>query len=533
MLTREEYFPDGWDHDDFISGEDHGVYRVRPVWEPFNSEAEDLVFSFLENLNLTSNAGSAAGYICMVSSMLFGVRNILRRRHQKDRRGRAMPLYLGATLGNDRWSMFPKVGRQVAANTFASFEEAGLLEKVPGSGKRHFYETVNSKLAYSGVMTMWTCDTSFMEDPRFDAARYIETGRPLVSIKAAETQSQKKRRERHGDLKKRLAPSSLCKEDKVIFDQNKDRIARQCAFWRKHPLVLPDGTAAACAERIFSDGSMDVGGRLYGRWTNMSSKDRLECQIDGEFVLSLDIAASQPTLLSALLGIKMKTDNGTWYDPYLQLSNLYFAAGDGDASSEDAGDVFERSRRIAKSVVMELIGLGNPKKSRPSEELAEKTGITKDQFVMFRDALVEAIPALKELEPRYDAKGELAGYVNGPAFLAYHESEIMLLVLECLRDEHQVPAYPVHDCLLVKERDFEVALDVFTTTISDYCEKLSGMPIIPAMSVSMRLLGKRILRGTYDVENNRQLDGCPRQLAVLLSPETRKKFGLEYRDEPF
>jgi len=85
----------------------------------------------------------------------------------------------------------------------------------------------------------------------------------------------------------------------------------------------------------------------------------------------------------------------------------------------------------------------------------------------FRERLVQVVPALEELEPRYDKQGAVEGYLNGAGFLSYHESEMMMLTLEQLA-QIGIPAYPVHDCLIVKTKDAKVAAKTFREVIHQY-----------------------------------------------------------------
>lgn len=417
------------------------------------------------------------------------------------------PVYLGAALGHDNWTIYPLVGRDVAKRTIDAFVEAGLLAKVEGSGQRHFYETEKGRLAYEAVMTMWQVDASFNDDPDLEDACFIETGRPSVLVNHLEKSEDKRRRERFNEARKRLSQTDCIRLFGSTYTDSQAHTAALCAYWKKHPLVFPDGNAAASATRVFSDGRMDVGGRLYGRWTNKKSEERLRATIDEESILSLDISASQPTLLSALLGIKLKIPaDGIWYDVYTELTNLWGYGATTETWYERGGEIVKRNRTIAKGVVMELIGTGNVNKAKPSTALAEKTNLTQEEWDFFKAKLIDVVPALKELEPRYDSGGEVVGYINGPAFLMYHESEIMMRTLERLRDDHDVPAYPVHDCLLVKEQDWEVGLTTFSQTISDYCEDLSGLPIIVPIKREKGYGTKQTFRGYYDLDKHNQLD---------------------------
>ena len=76
----------------------------------------------------------------------------------------------------------------------------------------------------------------------------------------------------------------------------------------------------------------------------------------------------------------------------------------------------------------------------------------------------------------------MTGYINGAGFLSYHEAEMILLTLERLVTE-DVPAFPVHDCLLVKISDVEKAAIALRETIRDYCKSMSGLDVLVPVSV--------------------------------------------------
>ena len=127
-----------------------------------------------------------------------------------------------------------------------------------------------------------------------------------------------------------------------------------------------------------------------------------------------------------------------------------------------------------------------------------KQKITLEEWNFIKLKLLEVIPALYRLEPRYNGNGFPTGYINGAGFLAFHESEIMLLVLETLREHHSIPAYPVHDCLLVKVSDWESAYVTFVQTISTYVENLTGTQVIVPITREGGGLPKTTFRGVYD-----------------------------------
>ena len=245
----------------------------------------------------------------------------------------------------------------------------------------------------------------------------------------------------------------------------------------------------ASATRVFHDGRFDAGGRIYGGWTGLDQKSkRLQCTIDGEPVVEIDIRASQPTLLSSLLGYKLGRlgPQDEWDDVYGELSNLasvhhYWTIVD---DKIDKIELIKRNRNVAKGVVMALIGSGLPLKAKATSELVKDYGLTPQGWSLFRDKLVTTIPALNDLEPRYDQKGQLDGYINGAGFLSHHESEMTLRTVEVLI-EQDVPAYSVHDSLIVKVSDAVVAAKVFRQTIHDYCKQLSGLEVLVPLSVTV------------------------------------------------
>ncbi|WP_416915389.1 MAG: hypothetical protein ACMUJJ_15685 [Roseicyclus sp.] len=506
--VNEEVAVEEFDLPDLLHADEYSVQFFQPIWEPFNADAERIVCRYLDQLGLPQTPKKTSKYRVVVASLLYAARKVVSANSRSVSEGssEAKPVYLGAAMGHDNWTIFPLVGRDVVKRTINAFVDAGLLLKVEGSGQRHFYETDNGRVAYEAMMTMWQVNSALDDDPDLAEARFIETGRPLVLVNVLETRNQKERRERFGEARKRLSHADCIRLFGDQYTASQARVEALCAYWKQHPLVFPDGSAVACATRVFSDGDMEVGGRLYGRWTNKKSEKRLEATIDGEPILSLDIAASQPTLLSVLLGVKLKISAyGTWYDVYTQLTNLWGYGATTEAWYERGDEIVKRNRTIAKGVVMELIGTGNVNKAKPSVALVEKTNITQEEWDYFKAKIIEAVPAMLKLWPRYDSQGNVSGYINGPAFLMYHESEIMMHTLERLRDDHDVPAYPVHDCLLVKEKDWEVGLTTFSQTISNYCVETSGTPVIVPIKREKRDGTKKTFRGYYDLDKHDQL----------------------------
>ena len=80
-------------------------------------------------------------------------------------------------------------------------------------------------------------------------------------------------------------------------------------------------------------------------------------------------------------------------------------------------------------------------------------------------------PALKHLDNKYN---------NATGFLSYHEAEILTLTLLRLK-ELGIPAYGVHDCVVVKQSDKHTAAETYRSVIRDYVvrhQKANSHPIL-------------------------------------------------------
>jgi hypothetical protein len=247
-------------------------------------------------------------------------------------------------------------------------------------------------------------------------------------------------------------------------------------FWREHPLALPqigNGVRgyAACATRVFHDGALDRGGRYYGAWTTLNSEYRLQSTIDGEPLAEIDLNASQPTLFSSMLGMRMDVGN-MWKDLYAVVADHV------DLTDIDVEDDNTTKRNKLKQVTVELIGTGNAFKRQEAEQgrFTFKDG----EYARYRNALTKVVPALHQLND---------DYYNGSGFISFHEAQMMMLTLHKLKDMGVV-AYPVHDCLLVKDKEVDTALNVYRETIRGYIKEYGHGSVDILVPVSVERSGK-------------------------------------------
>ena len=455
---------------------------TRPVWLPYNDIAHDLVAALVDHFDYPTLGPKAQKYAVVVASLLKAAQaHVLSSRND-------LPHYIGIQRRASAWSRYPLVGRTVSGGVVGDFLNYFGGQFVEGSGTSDLHKDEQSKWRTDPKMSMYTLDLDKLPEQLLEA-RFIEVGRPLVKVNKVETRQQKNRRKTQKLAKPFLNHKEAKALNKDAHTASESRIQSLNSFYRNHPIELPNGHAAASVTRVFHDSRFDAGGRLYGAWTGLDrDQKRIHCNIDGEPVVEIDIRASQPTLLSSLLGFKMGGlgPDGEWDDVYGQLSNLtethhYWTLID---DTVDKIELIKRNRKVAKAVVMEVIGSGLSLKSKATSELVRDFGLTPEGWIHFRGKLKETIPALNELEPRYDEKGKLSGYINGAGFLSYHESEMTLLTIEALM-ERDVPAYSVHDSIMVRLKDTALGVTTYRNIIYDYCKRISGIEVLVPLSLTV------------------------------------------------
>lgn len=189
--------------------------------------------------------------------------------------------------------------------------------------------------------------------------------------------------------------------------------------------------------RVFNNGDLpdfqwDQGGRFYTSGTsylNATKETRRNIKINGDPVCEIDVVACQLTLLHGMT----KTELTNRSDPY-QIAGI--------------------EREAVKERVNVWIGKG----AAPDLESL----LTKNSKKSRNDALIlQALPVLGAIE----AKG-----LNSYKLQSVESNIVAATLLELLR-YFEVPALPVHDCLIVRRVDKELACDVFLSQF----ERLAGI----------------------------------------------------------
>ncbi|MBF9029541.1 hypothetical protein HKCCE3408_03955 [Rhodobacterales bacterium HKCCE3408] len=190
--------------------------------------------------------------------------------------------------------------------------------------------------------------------------------------------------------------------------------------------------------RIFTE-DLSHGGRLYGEYVTRPERDRLACTIDGEPVCEIDLKASHLSILAALY----RHPDRLGRDPY-----------------EDIEWVKSRQlRRAAKTLVQcSIYKPGGWLTAFPKQD----DGVAfKDKYDLDGRRVGDLMPGIIEAFPFLDGSPSLT------LELQFIEAEILMDVLERLC-RSCIPAFPVHDSVLVRQSDEERVLKILQETLREY-----------------------------------------------------------------
>ena len=461
--------------------------RFKPQYLPYNDAAHAMVETLAAELGLTLNAATGAKHKTILASFLYCV--------QEAGVGAFLD-WSGGTTSQDTtgFSFFPATGAATVRSVRAKLVEAGyviLFDDLPsGIGAMTNKEAVewmgssSSDGRLKNIGSYRINEMPLFDDPRLNSALFVDAQRPYVMVNKPEEYTDKVERKAANIKAPKLSWGEVYKGKQGRQASAAAKPVKEMnAFWAKHPLVLPATNTDraqhfACATRIFHDGSLISGGRWYFGFTNLKSHKRLHMRIDDEPVCEIDINASQPTLFSSLLGIRMNVGE-TWTDVYASVVERL-----------DAGEEETLLRKMVKQVIVEMLGSGNCNRSGPASTEPPKKPLdfadvqlffegdySKQMYLQIQRAAVQVFPALEKLDTTY---------LNATGFLSYHESEILTLTLLKLK-ALGVAAYGVHDCVIVKRTDKAVAVETYRSVIREYVATHQRVNNHPHLNIEVSL----------------------------------------------
>lgn len=462
-----------------------------PIYFAYNAEAEALIDDLLARMNMpVATPASTAKRRLVVGSFLAIAQQLKLNEYD----------CICINHGRSHWSKFPAVGHTTVAAVREALIAAGAISKVEGTGRQYFYYDEQGLSIPVGVGTVYEVSEDVLDHPKLLDADWLQTVTSLVEVKVFETDTQTYARRHKGEKRAKLTDNQIkaaCKNNVASFSKPYGKsitgIKALNAYWRKHPLALQDHRGlrifvGACT-RKFHNGSMYEGGRYYGSYSYIDKSVRYKATIDGEPVVEVDINACHPTLFSGLQNKRMNVSE-TWSDLYTEvIANLNFPM----LELLEVEDTADLQRKKMKQVVLELLGTGNPNKTDPAKDnkytYAENAGFGLFEYHVYRNAILETFPALTLLNKEDN---------NFAASISYHEAEIMTQTLHTLMAQ-DVPAYSLHDAVIVKEKDEIVAAEIYRNTFRSYIEqKTAGaVSLLPAASIEREGTKKLRLAGSY------------------------------------
>jgi hypothetical protein len=230
------------------------------------------------------------------------------------------------------------------------------------------------------------------------------------------------------EMEKRFGPDRIAEENA--------KVRRIVDYLGDYPLTMGD-TSFRSLRRIFNDNSLERGGRLYGEYSSLPKVLRRTATLDGQPIAQLDIKASYLCIRAGMAGYQFDEES----DPYQQVPWV------------DPND--PRTRKFAKQLISTLISTGGDKKRLPSALKAEYSDIIKPRQTItdFKAPIHAMFPFLLQ-------------HVDGLEVM-FRESEMMMGVLHSCIDR-DLPAWPLHDCIIVRQQDTTAATEILKTTFNEY-----------------------------------------------------------------
>ena len=452
----------------------------KPIYQPYNDVAQTIVGDLAAELSLTLKGKTGDKHEAVLASFLASVQIA----------GVGGDLnWAGGSTSQDTngFALYPAAGATTIKAVRQALLDAGyltLFDELPSGLKQMSNAEAQEVLGIQqrgrkrDIGQYRINATRLLRDARLQSAAFIDAQRPYVLVNKHEDPDIRRKRKQDSETTPRLPHKEVYKSELGRDVSVAQRTVKEMnAFWAKHPLTQPATKTQpakhyASATRIFHNGDMKSGGRWYGGCTSIPNKEkqRLDLLIDDEAVCEIDLNASQPSLFSALVGIKMNTGD-TWLDAYAAVVERLTIEGDA-----------KLLRDKVKQVIVEMIGTGNANRLGPAKSeynLFDDTEEGLAEYNLICRASLAVIPALHRLD---------GDYMNALGFLSYHEANILTETLLSLKKQG-VAAYGVHDCIIVKQSDMDTAVRGYRSTIRDYTlrvqKQLNAPRIVTEAAVKM------------------------------------------------
>tara|TARA_R110002124_G_scaffold267132_1_gene434230 strand:- start:1459 stop:2910 length:1452 start_codon:yes stop_codon:yes gene_type:complete len=229
-----------------------------------------------------------------------------------------------------------------------------------------------------------------------------------------------------------------------------------------HPLTHPEGAAFSTITRIFNNSDLEQGGRSYGSYQNYSESKRLTMAIDREPVCEIDLKSCYLAIIAAKLNKRLPDD------PYSVIPYVQKHVGT---------EKFKEARNLMKLVVSKLLSVnGEPTTFPKGEKYKDLDGQVKTRTVKQKYNVPKKVTAKILYTQIYETYPFLQKRSLDVFKLMNIESNIMTATILQLALEN-IPAYPVHDCLICKVSDKKVVLEALRENLIHYLGSIPALDV--------------------------------------------------------
>jgi hypothetical protein len=203
--------------------------------------------------------------------------------------------------------------------------------------------------------------------------------------------------------------------------------------------------------------TLDAGGRLYaegGSYQVLKSDERLQLKIDGEAVAEIDISASHFTLIHLLARM---------LDESIPPLN----------DDEDPYTIPGIPRAVTKQWIVAYSSKLKPLTRWSSDAIDQ----FKEQGIDLANYKVKEVG--KAIALKYPFMDSLPSTVANWGYLQRRESDALIMAMQRLSQEHNEPAYPVHDSLIVKQSAVPLVTRIMKESFA------SGLGFTPKLKIEM------------------------------------------------
>ena len=256
------------------------------------------------------------------------------------------------------------------------------------------------------------------------------------------------------DSNKKALPVPQHRATNLKYNRSEKDTAAFNSMWEGHTVTLDKKNIVPYVRRLFN-GSLNHGGRFYGDFQRIPSKDRKRIKIDGQATIELDFSCIHLAILYAWQGIQIDYDQAYILEGY--------------------------DRETVKAITLRMLNIESVKVLKRAITLSANPR-NQDKYTAYKteraihdwlrskglrsnapnkppwiDSFIENIPSNtdteKLIEAFMDCHSDVEKYIGSKSIglrLQAEDSKIMALVLNTLRLD-KVLALPVHDSIIIQK----------------------------------------------------------------------------------